>query len=76
MVFGHFYAADPGAGEEYVVEPGMVSLSKTPLSFSFSRSRTPREHVNIIIFKFLYNMASVSPRLVMEISLNLPMLNL
>ena len=29
VVFGHFYPADPGAGEEWVVEAGMVSLSKT-----------------------------------------------
>ena len=41
VVFGHFYPADPGAGEEWVVEAVMVSLSKAPLSFSFSRSRTP-----------------------------------
>ena len=29
VVFGHFYPADPGAGEEQVVVAGMVSLSKT-----------------------------------------------
>ena len=32
VVFGHFYPADLGAGEEYVVEAGMVSLSKTSSS--------------------------------------------
>ena len=31
VVFGHFYPADSGAGEELVVEAMMVSLSKTPL---------------------------------------------
>ena len=54
----------------------MVPWSKAPLSFIFSRSRTALEHVNIIIFKFLYNMAFVGPKFVMEISLNLSMLNL
>ena len=32
VVFGHFYPADSGAGEELVVEAGMVSLSKTSSS--------------------------------------------
>ena len=32
VVFSHFYPADPGAGEEKVIEAGMMSLSKAPLS--------------------------------------------
>ena len=32
VVFGHFYPADPSAGEEYVVVAIMMSLSKASLS--------------------------------------------
>ena len=32
VVFGHFYPADPNAGEEYDVVAVMMSLSKTSLS--------------------------------------------
>ena len=32
VVFGHFYPADPNAGEEYVVVAVIVSFSKTLLS--------------------------------------------
>ena len=32
VVFGHFYPADPNAGEEYVVVAVMMSLSKASLS--------------------------------------------
>jgi hypothetical protein len=32
-MFVHFYPADPGTGEEYVVVVLMVSLSKTPLVY-------------------------------------------
>ena len=31
VVFGHFYPADPNAGEEYVVVAVMMSLNKTSL---------------------------------------------
>jgi len=31
VVFGHFYPADPNAGEEYVVVVVVMSLSKTSL---------------------------------------------
>ena len=32
MVFGHFYPADPNAGEEYVVAAVVMSLSKASSS--------------------------------------------
>ena len=52
-----------------VLEQGIIIL------VCLYRNRSPREHVNAINFKFLFNMTFVSPRLVSE-AWNPPILNL